>query len=78
MFVYEYFEINREEMAKSTWRNGSATIDGVQFINGGQLDSTKSPLVIKDTTLAVTIKDSSFMNCKAFCSQVDNAADVTF
>ena len=78
MFVYQYSEINPEDNSKSLWRKGSATIDGVQFIGGGQLGSTNAPIVVKNTELATSIIDSSFMNCKAFCSQVDNAAEVTF
>ena len=80
VYITQYFE-NHEPLTDLTvgvWRNGTATIDGVQFIDGGQLDSTNSPLKFKDVTeLASTVTDSSFMGCKAFCVQIDNSQNVT-
>ena len=80
VYIAQYFE-NLEPLTDLTvgvWRNGTATIDGVQFIDGGQLDSTHSPLKFKDlTNLSSTVIDSSFMGCKAFCVQIDNAEQVT-
>jgi len=64
-------------LANSIWRNGTATFDGVQFVDGGQLDSSKSPLVFKDTVLNSKVIDSSFMNCKAFCVHIDKADGVS-
>lgn len=61
-------------------RVGAVVIDGVQFLNGGQLDSTNSPLVFKynaggNYTSKVT--GSSFVNCKAFCINADTAQNVS-
>jgi hypothetical protein len=57
---------------------GAANIEGVQFVNGGQLDSTNAPLVFQNVNTNVsTVKDSSFTNCQATCIYVLNAQNIT-
>lgn len=54
-------------------------MNGVQFINGGQLDSTHSPLVFKNLVggnYSSSVTDSTFINCKAFCINVATATNV--
>jgi len=77
--VYNYFELNRQDMSKSVWRNGTANIDGVQFVDGGQLDSEMGALVFKDAldeSHTSKVIDSSFMNCKSFCTYISNSQGI--
>jgi hypothetical protein len=59
---------------------GSAQLVGVQISNGGQLDSTNSPLVFKNligSNYTSLVSSSSIVNCKAFCINVDTANNIT-
>jgi len=72
--VYGFRDTNN-----NTWI-GNAQLTGVQFLNGGQLDTYNSPLKFLNTftsTIRSNIKDSSFINCKANCVKIDNAKSIT-
>ena len=60
-------------------RIGSVQLSGVQFQDGGQLETLNSPLVflnlLGNTTSSVT--STSFVNCKANCIYVKNAQFIT-
>ena len=59
---------------------GSAQLIGVQILNGGQLDSRNSPLVFKnliESNRTSNVIGSSFVNCKAFCINVDIVRNVS-
>jgi lactate dehydrogenase-like 2-hydroxyacid dehydrogenase len=61
-------------------RNGSAQLVGVQFLNGGQLDTVNSPLVFyndKNNVSKSLVSSSSFMNCKAKCIYINTARNIT-
>lgn len=61
-------------------RVGTAKLVGVQFENGGQLDSTNSPIVFKNViggNYTSLVKSSSFYNCRSFCINVDTSNNVT-
>ena len=62
------------------YRVGTANLIGVQFLNGGQLDSTHSPLVFQSLVggnYTSVVKSSTFVNCRAFCIKVDTANNIT-
>ncbi len=60
-------------------RIGNVQLSGVQFQDGGQLETLNSPLVflnlLGNTTSSVT--KTSFVNCKANCIYVKNAQFIT-
>lgn len=60
-------------------RIGTVQLSGVQFQDGGQLETLNSPLVflnlLGNTTSKVTA--TSFVNCKANCIYVKNSQGVT-
>lgn len=59
---------------------GSAQLIGVQILDGGQLDSQNSPLVFKNllaSNRTSNVFGSSFVNCKAFCINVDTVTNVS-
>lgn len=59
---------------------GSTQLIGVQILDGGQLDSTNSPLVFKNlvgSNRTSRVFGSSFVNCKAFCINVDTVTNVS-
>lgn len=61
-------------------RVGSVNLHGVQFLNGGQLDSLNSPLVFLNTingNYTSTVSGSTFVNCKANCITLNFANNVT-
>jgi hypothetical protein len=74
IYVYGYYETG------GLHRVGSANLVGVQIQNGGQLDSRNSPLVFKNLlngNYTSSVKSSSFVNCRAFCINVDTANNIT-
>jgi hypothetical protein len=61
-------------------RNGSAQLVGVQFQDGGQLDSLNAPLVFYNDRNNVSrslVTNSSFINCKAKCIYINTARNIT-
>ena len=55
-------------------RIGNVFLDGVQFANGGQLDSRNAPLKFLNTwntAFPSSITTSSFLNCKANCILIE-------
>jgi hypothetical protein len=73
-YIYGYVDTNKVH------RVGSAKLFGVQFINGGQLDTTNSPLVFQNLiggNYSSSVTSSSFINCKAFCINVLSSNNVT-
>jgi hypothetical protein len=74
IYVYGYMD------TANVTRIGSAQLVGVQILNGGQLDSTNSPLVFKNLlngNYTSKVSKSSFVNCMAFCINVDTANNIT-
>jgi parallel beta-helix repeat protein len=74
IYIYGYTD------TANVQRVGSAQLVGVQILNGGQLDSRNSPLVFKNLVggnLTSKVSKSSFVNCKAFCINVDTANNIT-
>lgn len=74
IYVYGYMD------TANVTRIGSAQLVGVQMLNGGQLDSTNSPLVFQNLingNRTSLVSKSSFVNCMAFCINVDNANNIT-
>ena len=71
--VYGYKDTNN-----NTWF-GNAQLTGVQFADGGQLDSYNAPLKFLNAlgSISSTITDCSFVNCKANCIKIDNAKKIT-
>ena len=61
-------------------REGVANINGVQFINGGQLDSYDAALRFYNVlgTKKSTVSASSFMGCKARCLYVKDSQNIDF
>lgn len=58
---------------------GNVQLNGVQFLNGGQLDTFNSPLVFKNvigSSQTSIVTASSFVNCKAFCINYDTSSNV--
>lgn len=61
-------------------RIGSTQLSGVQFSDGGQLDTLNAPLTFMNninSTITSTITGSSFTNCKANCIYIYNSQNVT-
>jgi len=57
---------------------GAANLNGVEFVNGGQLDSLNAPLMFQNVNTNVsTITSSSFLNCQANCIYALNAKNIT-
>ena len=62
-------------------RIGNAQISGVQFDNGGQLESLNAPLVFynsKNGNYTSQVTSSSFTYCQAACLYVKNSQNITF
>jgi hypothetical protein len=75
VMVYGYFDGTG---AKKNHLLGAANINGVQFVNGGQLDSMNAALVFQNVNTNVsTITKSSFTNCQANCIYALNAKNVS-
>lgn len=61
-------------------RRGSVQLNGVQFQDGGQLDSLNAPLVFLNNPNNIStslVTATSFVNCKAHCIYVQNAKNIT-
>lgn len=61
-------------------RIGNTQLSGVQFSDGGQLDTLNAPLTFINAqggTLNSSITDSSFFNCKANCIYIQNSQNIT-
>ena len=72
--IYGYKDTNN-----NTWI-GNAEISGVQFEDGGQLDTLNAPLKFLNTrngNYKSKITDTSFLNCKANCIYMENAHNIT-
>ena len=60
-------------------RVGSINLDGVQFADGGQLDTLNAPLTFINTAKAnspSSITSCSFLNCKADCIYIQNGRNI--
>lgn len=74
VIVYGYYE------TMDILRVGSAQLSGVQFQNGGQLDTMNAPLTfinVKAGNYSSTVTGTSFVNCKASCVYVLNSEDIS-
>jgi hypothetical protein len=61
-------------------RIGNVNLDGVEFANGGQLDTLNAPLTFINTVdgnFTSSITSSSFVNCKADCIYIQNGRNIT-
>ena len=61
-------------------RIGNVNLDGVQFVDGGQLDTLNAPLTFINTVngnYTSSITSSSFLNCKADCIYIQNGQNIT-
>jgi hypothetical protein len=62
-------------------RVGSVQLSGVQVVDGGQYDTTASALQFLNVVggnYTSTVTGTSFVNCKAWCVNIDNINGVTF
>jgi hypothetical protein len=62
-------------------RVGSVILDGVQIVDGGQYDTTSSALQFLNVVggnYSSSITSTSFVNCKAWCVNINNIQNVTF
>jgi hypothetical protein len=74
IYVYGYTD------TASVLRVGSVQLVGVEILNGGQLDSSNSPLVFKNLiggNYSSLVQSTSFVNCRAFCINVDTSNNIT-
>jgi len=61
-------------------RIGSAQINGVQFSDGGQMDTLNAPLTFLNAlkgNFTSTVADSTFVNCKADCIYIQTSQNIT-
>lgn len=61
-------------------RVGSVNLVGVEIMNGGQYDTTASALQflnVMNGNYSSLIKDTSFVNCRDYCVNIDNIMNVT-
>jgi hypothetical protein len=61
-------------------RDGYAALSGVQFQDGGQYDTTASALQflnVQNLNYTSLVEKTSFVNCKAWCINVDTVRNVT-
>ena len=62
-------------------RVGNADVTGVQFDNGGQLESLDAPLVFHNSlngNYTSSLSSNSFTYCQAACLYVKNSQNITF
>ena len=63
----------------TTLRSGNVFLDGVQFLNGGQLDTRNSALKFLNTwngNLTSSVTTSSFLNCQASCILIEYGQNI--
>lgn len=61
-------------------RVGNVNLMGVQFLNGGQQDTQNSALVFLNTVngnYTSSVTSTSFVNCMAYCVNLNNANNIT-
>jgi hypothetical protein len=74
VIVYGYRDSN------NLTRNGTVQLVGVQFQDGGQLDSPNPPLMFYKNNNNISkslVTASSFINCKAKCISISNSKNIT-
>lgn len=62
-------------------RDGSVNLQAVSIVDGGQYDTTASALQFLNIIQPLypsTVTASSFINCKAWCVNIDNVRNVSF